>query len=117
MNDKIIISVVIGIIVGLVLGIVLTAIIILPTITPIAQSNQVLVSGTVYETQFGKIEFTSDSANVSTSVLIADGKYQVVLKGGYSYDIAISMSAASSYADWHYSLYVPSGVAMYTGNF
>ena len=80
-------------------------------------NNQVQVSGTVYETQFGKIEFTSTSAGVSTSVLIVDGKYNLVLRGGYSYNIAIYQSASSYYSDWQYSLYVPTGVTTFTGNF
>ena len=110
-----IVLIVVVIIMGAIVGVLLTN---LPSTNQGTETNnQVQVSGTVYETQFGKIEFTSTSAGVSTSVLIVDGKYNLVLRGGYSYNIAIYQSASSYYSDWQYSLYVPTGVTTFTGNF
>ncbi len=82
--------------------------------------NPVQVSGTVSVVQRGGIQFVNQNETTSTRynhhVPIVDGNYSIVLSGGYSYAVFISIGGLTSYLH-SYSLYVPANVITLTANF
>lgn len=81
-------------------------------------NNQVQVSGSIQEQNPSKIAFVSISKTISTSAIITNGQYSVVLVGNQSYTVGVGYT--DSYGDTqiaYYSIYVPSGVTTYTANF
>ena len=86
--------------------------------------NNVLVWGTVSETQTGTIKFSNDAevsenrsmAVLSTSSPIVNGQYSVDLVGGHLYDVFAYVDNKNGY-DYSYSLYAPYGAAPFTANF
>ncbi len=77
-------------------------------------SNQVQVSGTVSITQTGTIQFTNLVGTIESSVPITNGKYSILLVGGQSYHVYVSIPGAYGSS---YTLYVPLGVTTFTANF
>jgi hypothetical protein len=86
--------------------------------------SNVLVWGTVSETQTGTIKFSNDlevsidrsMPVLSTSVPIVNGQYDVDLVGGHSYNVYVYVDGHHSY-DYSYSLYAPLGVGAFKANF
>jgi hypothetical protein len=109
-------ALVIGLLIGLVLGIFISPIL-LPKQTGAGTNNQVQVSGTVNGKQTGTIYFRTSNESIRTSSPIIDGKYNVLLVGGQSYDIYIDYYHSSSYYTPDFVLYVPLGVTVLTANF
>ena len=121
MNSNIVIGTVIGLIAGLVLGVFVGVIFISPSgILPIhtvtAPINQVQVSGTVSETGFTEIEFTNIVSGNSSSALIINQAYSILLVGGQSYTVQLLGLYGSTYP-FTQGVIVPSGVTTYTANF
>jgi hypothetical protein len=117
-------ALVIGLVIGLALGIFISPIL-LPKQTGAGTNNQVQVSGTIQEEHPSEIHFASIAVNsssygqISSSSLIINGQYSVVLVGGQSYDVRIYYQpVGNSYpTSSTYSLYVPSGVTTFTADF
>ena len=90
-------------------------------------NNQVQVSGTIQWTEIFRIEFVDARARdydvynlpngtIQTSApVLTDHSYSVLLIGGLSYEVRLYSSA--TYRDYAFSLYVPSGVTVFTANF
>jgi len=85
-------------------------------------NNQVQVTGTVQETQTNSIVFlnaetigNSSAPRITTSSLIVNGQYSVILLGGHSYLVTLFDSYESQLAS--YTIYVPLGVTTFTANF
>jgi hypothetical protein len=119
MNKKIIAGASIGLIVGLVLGILISVFFNLPSVispTGVGISNQVQVSGTVWDTQTGTIYFRNLNRTIETSAPIIDGKYSVLLIGGQSYEVYVNYYSSYS-SDLDYTVYVPSGVTTFAADF
>ncbi len=114
MNSKIVIGLVIGLIVGLVLG-VFIGVIISPNKSVAELNNQVRVSGTISETGFTTIEFTTLNLQTNTSALIINGGYNITLVGGQSYTVVLNDQFGNVYPVG--GLQVPSGVTTFTANF
>lgn len=112
-NKIIVTGIVIGLVIGLALGIFI-GIIILPTQTGVGTNNQVQVSGTIQEQNPSKIYFVSISKTISTSAIITNGQYSVVLVGNQSYAVLVSYEDTQ---DATYTIYVPSGVTTFTADF
>jgi hypothetical protein len=127
MNKKIVIGTVIGLVIGLVLGIFVSVLFNLPSAfhTGVGVNNQVQVSGTVSETQSGTITFVnaqalgnSSALKLTTSSLIVNGGYSVILIGGNSYIVHVSYTDSYGRTEGNdYTLYAPLGVTTYTANF
>jgi hypothetical protein len=116
-----IIALVIGLVIGLALGIFVSVLFNLPSSfhTEVRVDNQVQVSGSVSETRQGTIQFINWNETTNTRYAhyaqITDGKYNVFLIGGQSYDVYVG-TGETGYS-YEYSLYVPSNVTTYTANF
>lgn len=110
-------ALVIGLVIGLALGIFISPIL-LPKQTGAGTNNQVQVSGTISESQPSEIYFASIAVNsssygqISSSSLIINGQYGVVLVGGRSYQVIVYYQGTFR----QYSLYVPSGVTTFTAD-
>jgi hypothetical protein len=111
-------------VIGLGLGIIVGVVYILPKMTQEAilgfAINPVQVSGTVSTVKKGGIQFINENETTSTRynhhVSIVDGNYSIVLSGGYSYTVLISIGGLTSYL-YRFSLYVPANVTTLTANF
>ncbi len=103
---------VIGLIVGLVLGVFIGVMFISPSA---GTHNQVRVSGTIEETGINSIEFTNLNETISSSALIVNGVYSILLVGRQSYTVDL-ISQYGGIANT-YSLYVPSGVTTFHADF
>jgi hypothetical protein len=70
--------------------------------------------------QKGGIQFINDNETTSTRynhhVPIVEGNYSIVLSGGYSYTVLISIGGLTTYL-YAFSLYVPANVTTLTANF
>jgi hypothetical protein len=112
----------VGLVVGLGLGIIVSLAFILPMRMQevLFAINPVQVSGTVSVAQKGWIQFINENETTSTryshNVPIVDGNYDIVLSGGYSYTVGISIPGVIGYV-YEYSLYVPANVTTLTANF
>ena len=114
----------VGLVIGLGLGIVISVAFILPRMTQEVilgfAINPVQVSGTVRAVKKGGIQFINQNETTSTRynhhVSIVDNNYSIVLSGGYSYTVYISIGGLTSYL-YSYSLYVPANVTALTANF
>ncbi len=81
-------------------------------------NNQVQVSGTIQEQSPTEIFFVSLDRTVTTSAIITNSQYSVVLVGNMSYGIEVTYTNIDGYSEsTTYSLYVPSGVTTFTANF
>jgi hypothetical protein len=111
----------VGLVVGVGLSIAGSILFICPNMTQevLFAINPVQVSGTVSVAQKGTIQFVNDNETASTRyshhVPIVDGKYSLVLSGGYSYEVYIGTGQTSP--SYTFSLYVPSNVTTLTANF
>lgn len=111
-----------GLVIGLGLGIIVSVAFILPTMKQevLFAINPVQVSGTVSVAQKGTIQFINDNETASTRynhyVQIVDGNYNIVLSGGYSYFVGISIPGVIGDV-YEYSLYVPANVTTLLANF
>ena len=111
-----IVLLVVVIILGAIIGILSTNL--LSTNQGTGTNNQVQVSGSIQEQNPSKIYFVNLDKTISTSAIITNGQYSVVLVGNQSY--AVGVGYTDSYGDTQiavYSTYVPSGVTTYTANF
>ena len=122
MNSKIVIGIVAGLIAGLVLGVFIGVLFISPSgilqsKTGVGTNNQVQVSASIYETQIFEIKFASiPNGTVSTSAPVTNGGYRALLIGGPSYTVELYSQDYynGKYAEYTFSLYVPSGVTYFT---
>lgn len=119
---------VIGLVIGLLLGVRALVLFSLPKSAFDAGSGvtNVLVWGTVQESDIVSIQFVSLNGNISTStpVTTTTNAYSVLLVGGQSYNVNLISSKYGwqSNGTWGdiektLSLYVPLGEATFTANF
>jgi hypothetical protein len=119
-----IVALAVGLLVGLGLGIVVSVAFILPMMMQEAilgfAVNPVQVSGTVSGMKTGGIQFINENETTNTRynhrVPIVDGNYSIVLSGGYSYSVYVSMGGLTGYL-YRFSLYVPANVTTLAANF
>jgi len=76
----------------------------------------VKVSGTISETGFTEIEFTNIVSGNSSSALIINQAYSILLVGGQSYTVQLLGSYGTTYP-FTQGVIVPSGVTTFTANF
>jgi len=109
---------VVVIILGVIVGVILTN---QPSTNQGAgTNNQVHVSGTIQEQSPTEIIFVSLDKTVTTSAIITNGQYNVVLLGNQSYAVAVEYQTNGNgvYSTSNsYTIYVPSGVTTFTANF
>ena len=113
-----------GLVIGLGLGIIVSVVYILSRMRQEAilgfALNPVQVSGTVRAVKKGGIQFINENETASTRynhhVSIVDGNYSIVLSGGYSYSVYISIGGLTSYL-YKFSLHVPANVTTLTADF
>ena len=120
MNSKIVLGIVVGLIVVLVLGVFIGVLFISPSKTSAGKNNQVQVSGTIQEQNPNEIYFVSFSKIISTSDIITNGQYSVVLVGNQSYDVVVAYPCVYEPSENNYNSYtifVPSDVTTFTANF
>jgi len=114
----------VGLVIGLGLGVIVSLAFILPRMMQEAilgfAVNPVQVSGTVSGMKTGGIQFINENETTSTrynhQVPIVDGSYSIVLSGGYSYSVYVSVGGLTGYL-YRFSLYVPANVTTLTANF
>jgi hypothetical protein len=83
-------------------------------------NNQVQVSGSIQEQNPTEIYFVSFSKTISTSAIITNGQYSVVLVGNQSYAVMVTYQpndGVYSSTSNSYTIYIPSGVTTFTANF